>query len=392
MGTLIDWCEINSGSQNLSGLARMHDRLKIDFAPLGDTCESIPLQPCQKYDESGEPFDQELGAVLRLRCRPTAPIQILFSGHYDTVYGASHPFQKCEVINGGKALRGPGTADMKGGLLVMHEALRLFESFPGKETVGWEILLNPEEEIGTPGARDLLREAAARHHFGLVFEPSTMKGALVHRRLGTGFFRAVVHGKTAHAGRDVSEGRNAIEALSAVIVAFRQRFRSMPGVIVNVARIHSAFPLNAVPDRAVAQFNIRAADDATIATLDLEVQQILRETEAEYEVKIEWDGGFDRPPRTPDSRVGAMENAMESCLRDLDQPFSWRDTGGGTDGSLLLSYGLPNLDSLGVRGDFLHSDQESIDLDSLVERVHLTTLFLTRIAKGEIEFHTFSRS
>ena len=388
--TLIDWCEINSGSTHLSGLEKMHDRLEEEFSQLAETCESIPLDPCDKFDENGEPFQLELGRALRLRCRPDAPVQILFNGHYDTVYDADHPFQNCEILDDGNTLRGPGAADMKGGLLVMREAIRILEAFPKKHSVGWEILINPEEEIGTPGARDLLLEAAGRNHFGLIFECSTRKGELVHRRLGTGFFRAEVHGKTAHAGRDFAEGKNALEALSDLILRFRKFYQQSDDVIINTARVHGAAPLNAVPDRAVAQFNIRVPDSETGEKVNHEIFDIIGKVEKEHGVQIDWRGQFDRPARVPGQQIAAMEKALENCFSDLNQPFGWRDTGGGTDGSLLLDYGLPNIDSLGVRGDFLHSQRECIAIDSIAERIQLTALFLTRVASGEIDSSDFS--
>jgi glutamate carboxypeptidase len=140
-----------------------------------------------------------------------------------------------------------------------------------------------------------------------------------------------------------------------------------------------------VPDQAVAQFNFRASDPQSIEDLTAQVAEARARVEREFEVSITWHGEFSRPPRVPDHRVMAMESALEGCLTDLEEPFSWRDTGGGTDGSLLLDYGLPNIDSLGVRGANLHSDREYMILQSLIERIHLTTLFLIRVAGGEID-------
>ncbi|MDF1814826.1 MAG: M20/M25/M40 family metallo-hydrolase, partial [Verrucomicrobiales bacterium] len=316
--TLIEWCEINSGSCNLEGLSKMHDRLRDEFCSLADTTESIPLQPCRKYDDNGRAFDLELGNVLRFRKRPTAPFQVLLSGHYDTVYGPEHPFQKCEILEDGRILRGPGVTDMKGGLLVMRESLRLLEEHPEKDSIGWEVILNPEEEIGTPGARDILRQGAARCQIGLVFECSTMTGQLVRRRLGTGFFLAEVTGRSAHAGRDQSEGRNAIEALSGLILSLRELRNEMDEVIINVARFHSAAPLNAVPDHAVAQLNIRVASPGIGTEVKDRIAKLVSEVEKEYEVQIKWRGDFDRPPRIPDASVQKMENLMEDCFSDLD--------------------------------------------------------------------------
>ena len=110
---LIAWSNINSGSENLPGLARMCAALRLEFSRIpGAALEEVELP-------------DTTARALRVRIRPDAPIQILLSGHYDTVYGADHPFQQCTLVDD-HTLRGPGVADMKGGLVVMFAALREF--------------------------------------------------------------------------------------------------------------------------------------------------------------------------------------------------------------------------------------------------------------------------
>ena len=129
---------------------------------------------------------------------PQAPVQVLFSGHYDTVYGANDPFQQCEQLSAEK-LRGPAVIDMKGGLVVMLAALQAFEQPPHAAKVGYEVLINPDEEIGSLGAAPLFVEAANRYQLGLVFEPARPNGDLVQSRKGTGNFTITSRGRAAHA-------------------------------------------------------------------------------------------------------------------------------------------------------------------------------------------------
>ena len=389
---LIEWCEINSGSTHPAGLKKMGARLLEEFSPLAEFRESIPLRPCQRFDDKGEAFEQPLGEALRFTCRPQAPVRVFFSGHYDTVYDSDHPFQACVLSKNYNSLRGPGVADMKGGLLVMLEAIRILESFPKKESLGWEILLNPDEEIGSPASRELLEDAAKRFHFGLVFECSTPEGGLIQRRPGSGAFRAEAHGVSAHAGRDFELGNNAIEALAAFLIELQKIRAEMKHAIINVAQFHSSFPLNTVPDRAVAQLNIRVPDSKSVSELNSRIEKALAAVESDTGVKLAWTGKIDRPPRVPGKRTAAMESALEDCLKDLDQPYRWMNTGGGTDGNILLAAGLPNIDSLGVRGKNLHSDRETMITSSLIERIHLVALFLTGVAAGAIDAAAFSRS
>ena len=103
--------------------------------------------------------------MLRRRCRPEAPTQILLNGHLDTVFGPESAFQACTDQGDGR-IRGPGITDMKGGLVVMLSALEIFETSPWSDRIGWEILISPDEELGSPGSSAILAAAARRHHLG----------------------------------------------------------------------------------------------------------------------------------------------------------------------------------------------------------------------------------
>ena len=151
----------------------------------------------------------------------------------DTVYAVDHPFQKSVRIDD-KILRGPGATDAKGGIVVMLVVLQAFERSPWAEKVGWEVLINPDEEIGSPGSAPLLIQAAKRNHLGLVFEPSLPDGNLVGARKGSGNFTVIARGKAAHAGRDPQLGRNAIDALARFIVALASLDDSGDATTTNV--------------------------------------------------------------------------------------------------------------------------------------------------------------
>ena len=214
---LIRWADQNSGSDNIAGLAAMRTLLAEEFGTLQDAVvETIELPGTA-------------ARALRIRFRPTAPIQVLFSGHYDTVYSSDHAFQKCTRVDD-QTLRGPGVADMKGGLVVMLAALRSFENSAVVEKLGGEILLTPDEETGSVASAAIL-EAAARSRrfaFALVFEPARANGDLVRSRKGTGIYTLTVQGRAAHAGRDPSSGRNAIVALAEILRSWPRSPRNYP--------------------------------------------------------------------------------------------------------------------------------------------------------------------
>jgi glutamate carboxypeptidase len=145
--TLVQLAQINSGSFNAAGVDAVAARLDTLFAPLGATCEKIPLAAFQSTADNGSRRERAIGAALRLRKRPDAPLQVFFCGHMDTVYAIDSPFQRVTELKDDH-LNGPGVADLKGGLLVMWLALSALERSPHRERIGWEVLFNPDEEIG----------------------------------------------------------------------------------------------------------------------------------------------------------------------------------------------------------------------------------------------------
>ncbi len=367
---LIAWCDQNSGSENLAGLDRMLALLEAEFG-------KFPGAALHRVDLPGT-----TARALRLVMRPEAPRQILCSGHFDTVYSADHPFQTCTSLDA-DTLRGPGVADMKGGLVVMLHALRAFEASPGKAALGWEILLTPDEEIGSPSSAALLAAAAPRFDFALVFEPARTNGDLVKSRKGTGIFTATMHGRAAHAGRDPAAGRNAILALSEFLPRAHALNSELPGIMLNVGSIRGGGAVNIVPDFAAAEINLRVTTQADVATVLARLNEIATPWQDRDGFRFELTGRFNRPPKEASPAEEQIFAAWQECGREVGAQFSWQHVGGGSDGNLLAGAGLPNLDGLGVVGDGLHSPRECVTLSSLPQRAAIAARFLARAARGD---------
>lgn len=370
---LIRWAEINSGSSNLPGLDRMREALAADFGALPHArVESVPLEGTTAQ-------------ALRVLIRPSAPTQLLLNGHFDTVYGAHHAFQRCTVD--GDRLRGPGVADMKGGLAVMLAALREFAGTPHADRLGFEIILTPDEETGSVASRPLLESMAQsrQHAFALIFEPARPNGDIVRSRKGTGIFTVTCHGRAAHAGRDPAAGRNAILALIEYLPEVAELGRDLEGVSVNVGNIRGGGAVNIVPDFAEAQINIRTsrlADETEVMECLQELAEPINQRDG---LRLVVTGKFNRPPKevTPDEeRLFAW---WQQSARETGVKLGWQDVAGGSDGNLLGAAGLPTLDGLGPPGEHLHSSDEFIRLPALVERAKIATHFLERVSSGEIE-------
>lgn len=376
---LVQWAEINSGSSHLAGLATMRAALATEFARFaGAVVEQVRLPTTE-------------ACALRIRQRPDSPLQVLLSGHYDTVYDADHPFQTCRKLDE-KTLNGPGVADMKGGIVVMLAALHEFEATPQASAVGWEVLLTPDEETGSAASRSVIEETAKRFDFALIFEPGRENGDLVQSRKGTGIFTVTCHGKAAHAGRS-ADGRNAIAGLAEFLVAAHRIPEDLGGVLLNIGSVRGGGAVNIVPDWAQAEINIRItrANDAT-AVLD-RLHQLASPIRARDGYRLEIEGQFNRLPMESNPVSDALFAAWQQCGRELGlTPFSWAHVGGGSDGNLLAAAGLPCLDGLGPVGGHLHSADEYVLLPSLAERARLAALFLAKLSRGEVPCVACARS
>ena len=374
-----DWAAINSGSRNLAGLAIMADRLLAAFAPLGGTARLCDPAPVTAIDAAGAHVPLAHGRNLHIVKRPEAPVRVLLTGHMDTVFAADHPFQMCHWHDA-DTLNGPGTADMKGGIAVMLAALTAFEASPFAERLGWEVVINSDEEVSSPGSAALLAEAAQRCHLGLTYEPALPDGTLAGARKGSGNFSAAITGRAAHAGREPENGRNAV--LAAADLALRLKALTADDLSVNPAKIDGGGPNNIVPDSAVLRWNMRPSTTAAEARATAAITALSRDIAAAHEVAIHVHGGFARPPKPMDANQQRLFELVRDCGAAIGLGIGWRDTGGVCDGNNLAATGLAVVDTLGPRGGAIHSADEFLCVDSLEERARLSALLLVRLAQS----------
>ncbi len=386
---LIELAEINSGSHNLDGLERMLLALRRLFEPLGGEIRVLDLVPMTRILDDGECRKVPLGRALSIRKRPEAPLRIFLGGHMDTVFPSDHTFQRVARLDDNR-LHGPGVADLKGGLLVMRTALEALERSDWANRLGWEVLINPDEEIGSPGSAVLLEQSAARNHIGLVYEPSLPDGTLAGARKGSGNFSLVFHGRAAHAGREHHLGRNAVRALADFVRAVDDLNGARPGLTINPAFVHGGGPTNVVPDRAVLRMNIRVVKPGDRAWCEEQLRALVVELNGREGFHVEIHGGFTREPKPMTPEIRAVFALVADCGDLLGQPLVWQTTGGCCDGNNLAAAGLPNVDTLGVIGGNIHSVDEYMEIDSLVTRSKLSACLLTRLALGDIRWNANS--
>lgn len=374
---------INSGSLNPAGVTRVRQTLAAYCHCLGGEQAVIALQPFKQVDHHGELREYPIADALRIRKHPQAPLQVFLGGHMDTVFAIDHPFQTVTQVDD-NTLNGPGVADLKGGLIVMLTALEALERSPFAGNIGWELLFNPDEEIGSLSSAHLLTEAASRCHLGLIYEPCLANGNLAGDRKGSGNFSLVVKGRAAHAGREHALGRNAIRALCDTVSAIDALNGQRDGITINPGFIHGGGAVNVVPDNAMARINIRLQRESDAAWCQDKLNTLVAEVNRRDGIELFLHGGFGRMPKLLNDAHLALYSLVRECGQHLDLDLSWQPTGGCCDGNNLSAAGLPNIDTLGVQGGNIHSADEYMKIDSLSARAKLNALLLMRLAQGRL--------
>ena len=376
------WSAVNSGSGNLAGLATTAGLLADGFAALPGEVELVSPNPVERVRADGVIETVEHGRHLVLTVRADAPVQLLFTGHMDTVFAVDHAFQTQKWLESG-ALNGPGVADMKGGISVMLAALSVAESSAGFDRVGYQVMINSDEEVGSPSSAPLIAQLAKGKLAALTYEPALPDGTLAGARAGSGNFSIIITGKSAHAGRNPDDGRNAL--LAAADLALRLKKQSKEGLSVNPARIEGGSPNNVVPDHAVLRVNFRPKTPEIVAATDAMLRSIVAAIECEHGVSAHLHGSFGRPPKPIDEGAAKLFGLVKQCGADLGLSIAWKSTGGVCDGNNIAACGVPVVDTMGVRGGSIHSADEFLITESLVERARLSALTIMRIAaKGSL--------
>ena len=374
------WSAINTGTANLAGLASQAALLANAFSELPGAVTLERPGPVQAVSPAGTEVAVEYGQHLVLRVRPEAQRRFLLTGHMDTVFPASDPFQSQAWLDE-TTLNGPGVADMKGGIAVILAALKAFEASAAAGSVGYDVMINSDEETGSLSSAPLIAALAQGKAAALTYEPSALPdGTLAGARAGSGNWSLTVRGRSAHAGRNPDDGRNALVAAAALALGLKALHRD--GLSVNPARIDGGSANNVVPDLAVLRFNIRPREVSAADEFLIALKALIARVETEYQVSVHLHGGISRPPKPVDTRAEKLFGIVEQCSALLGQPIARIASGGVCDGNNIAACGVPVVDTMGVRGGAIHSPDEFLIVPSLEERAKLSALVLHRLATG----------
>lgn len=303
--------------------------------------------------------------------QPAQPTQLLL-GHCDTVWPIGTLAQMPLILREGK-LYGPGSYDMKAGLVILLFAVQAVQALSDSLAIAPLVLINSDEEIGSGESTRAIQRLAQVCDRAFVFEPSLgTQGHLKTARKGVGRFTITVRGQAAHAGLDPDKGASAILELSHVIQQLFALNDPDRGITVNVGTIDGGIRPNVIAPESRAVVDVRVLRQADVPIIEAAIQSLKPVTPG---TRLEITGEIGRPPmeRTPgNQRLWAI---AQNAATDLGITIDQETAGGGSDGNTTSRY-IPTLDGLGAVGDAAHAPGEFVYLDSLLERSTLTAKLL----------------
>jgi glutamate carboxypeptidase len=348
----------------------------LEKGPADRCCEFLADLWLQRGATAGIVSNEKRGNHLRVVWNPPASrpkSQLFVLGHYDTVYPtgtlAKMPFR----VDGGKAY-GPGTFDMKGGIVQALFALDAVRDLHLPVQKRLVFLWTSDEEIGSTTSRTLIEEEARRSEAVFVLEPSLgPRGMLKTSRKGVGEAKVIVHGRASHAGLAPEKGVNAIHELAAQIARIEKWNNLRLGVSINADIISGGSRANVIADRAEATLDLRAWSETDMRALERRLHSL---KPVHRGAKLEIHGGFDRPPLERKHSAALFARA-KSIARTLGFSLGEAAAGGGSDGNFTAALGVPTLDGLGAVGDGAHATHEHVVVNAMPQRAALLASLLT---------------
>jgi len=361
---------IDSGSTDKEGVNAINDWLEGRLGTLGLTVERFA------QEQAGDDLLATLDGSGRGR--------ILLLGHSDTVFAQGTAASRPMTIQGDRVL-GPGTCDMKAGLLAGIYALAALRELRFDDFARITYLCVSDEEIEQRHSYELIRRMARESDAGLTLEAARANGDIVTARKGVRWFLVEAFGRAAHAGVEPEKGRSAIVALAHHILALSELNGWRPDVTLNVGTLQGGTVPNAVPDYAQMHIDLRAFTEEDLqAAIEAVQTQLEREVLPGVRVTLTAQGpGSPTMPRTP--AVAALETLAQGAARELGFEVKGAKTGGGSDAAVVASEGTPVLDGLGPIGGLDHGPDEYIELGSIVPRTALLAKLIMAIAHSQKE-------
>lgn len=364
LATLVN---IDSGTGQVAGINQIMFHLQqwlteLDFA--------VELSPSSDF-----------GSNLVARRQGKGQACILIMGHVDTVYPAGAVHKQPFSLQDGVAY-GPGVLDMKSGDIMGIYALRTliesgFEQY--KELV---VVFNNDEEVGSPGSRQLVSELAQQIDYALVLEPAGGINSLTHSRKGTDKYVLEVSGVAAHSGVEPYKGRSAVVELAYKIIAIQNLHALFPGVTFNATRLSSTEPLNIVPDMARCSISVRSFSKKGLDAAAKALEMIVGGSSVpDTHITLTRTPG--RSPYEPTEGILRLVSLAQQEGDALGLHLKAEPKGGVSDANILVEAGVPTLDTLGPVGGGMHNlSREHLRVDSIAVRGSLLAGLIQRLCLG----------
>jgi len=360
--------DLDSGSQDGAGLAKVADILAARLKALGADVKVTAAAPAA-------------GPTVLGTLRGTGTNNLMLMIHYDTVFGVGDAARRPFRVDGNKAY-GPGVADAKGGAMLILQALAIARArgFNGYKTL--TILFNPDEEIGSPGSRAMIRDLAARQDAVLLFEPPDAERVIIATN-GIAYLHLDVQGLASHAGSAPEKGSNAALELAHQVLQLRNLGNAGKGTSVNWTMLRSGEKMNIIPDKASATGDMRYSIPQELARVQSDADKLsaailIPGTSAKVTVDAT------RPPFSRNAATDALAARAVAIYGEIGKTLAPTAMRYGTDAGFAYQAGSARpivLDGLGIVGDRLHSPDEWADLDSVAPRLYLTVRLLESLAQ-----------
>jgi glutamate carboxypeptidase len=356
LAELLEWVRIESPTYDAATVNRMEDFIAPKIAALGFAVERIGGR-------------DGLGDILRCRRpgRSDGP-GILMIAHADTVHPVGTLAGKLPIRREGDKCYGPAIYDMKGGTVIALAALKAAIA-AGKLAPPMSIVINPDEEIGSPTSREVIEAEARRHKYVLIPEPAKgTAGDVTTGRHAFQRFFLTTHGRPAHSGWTNKDGRSAVRVMAQLVEELERRSDFDKGPTYAVSVIHGGQWVNCVPMTCTAQALCVARDMATFAEIGKVMDGLVG---VRADVRIEVVRGPVRPLWTAHAGTMALYERARRIAGEIGFELGHGQHGGGSDGNFTGAMGVATLDGLGVKGGGAHTHEEHILVSSLVPRATL---------------------
>ena len=366
---LREMVDVDCGSFTVDGVNRIADLCEARFAAGGWTVERRRHEPA-----GGE---EPLGDVVVGRLEGEGGSRLLLIGHMDTVFpegtAAERPFR----VEDGRAF-GPGVIDMKSGLLAGFFAVGALREAGFRSFGRITYVCNPDEEIGSPFSKPVIRELARETDVCFVLEGGRENGNIVSARKGIADVVIEIHGRAAHAGVNPDRGRSAIVEAAHKVLALHELNGRWPGVTVNAGVIEGGTRSNVVPERCRVHVEVRSPEDASFDEAVAEVSRVAEDATVPEVSSVVKVLEAHRPMQKTEATARLVATARE-VAGDLGFEIGDQATGGASDANTTAAEGVPTLDGLGPVGGDPHGPDEWLDLASVVPRTAMLAGLIARV-------------